>query len=177
MEFNPEVFLSQLVTFVVGMFIIWKVYLKPLGKHIDERRDIIQKDLNDADKAREEAASLAEQTKVEREKLSIEGQAIVDKAKADAEALREKMLAQAKSEQEQLMEQARRQIEQEKVNALREIRTESAELIIAATEKLVTELGGDVIGHGFIIELSFLNGRKKLRDDIKIASLLKYEAE
>jgi F-type H+-transporting ATPase subunit b len=139
MNFDPEIFASQFVTFVIGMWIIYKVYLKPLAKHIDERRDGIQKDLHDADKARQQAEAFSEEVKAERAKLAAEGQAMIEKAKADAEALREKTLAQSRQEQEQLVEQARRQIEQDKQNALREIRAESAELIIAATEKLVAK--------------------------------------
>jgi F-type H+-transporting ATPase subunit b len=139
MAFHWDVFLVQLGTFIVGMFLIWKLYFKPLGRHLSQRTDSIKKDLDDASGAREEAVKLGEEVKAQRAQLAAEGQVIIDKAKADAEALRDKALAKAKVEQEQVVAQARRQIEQEKENALREIRTESAELIIAATEKLVAK--------------------------------------
>ena len=139
MQITTQVLLSQIATFVIGMWIIWKVYLKPLGKHIDQRRDSIQKDLADAGEAREAAEKLNADIKAQREKLAAEGQAIVEKAKADAEAVKDKTLADAKREQEAMVEQARRQIEQDKQTALREIREESAELIIQATEKLLAK--------------------------------------
>lgn len=41
---------------------------------------------------------------------------------------------------------------------------------------LVEKLGGEVVGVSFIIELSFLNGREKLKD-YDILSLIKYDAE
>jgi len=41
---------------------------------------------------------------------------------------------------------------------------------------LVEKLGGEVVGVSFIIELSFLNGRDKLKD-YDILSLIKYDAE
>lgn len=44
----------------------------------------------------------------------------------------------------------------------------------AATVKLVERLGGKVIGCCFLIELSFLNGRKKLAEQ-DVFSLLKYD--
>ncbi len=43
-----------------------------------------------------------------------------------------------------------------------------------ATHRLVTRLGGNVVGMAFMIELLFLNGRDKLPKDI-VFSLLSYE--
>ncbi|MDZ7806868.1 MAG: adenine phosphoribosyltransferase [Gracilimonas sp.] len=41
-----------------------------------------------------------------------------------------------------------------------------------AATKLINRLGGDVIGYSFIIELSFLNGRKKLKKGVPIDSII-----
>ena len=47
---------------------------------------------------------------------------------------------------------------------------------MAACCKLVENLGGDIIGCGFLIELTFLGGRAKL-GDYPIHSILSYDAE
>lgn len=47
---------------------------------------------------------------------------------------------------------------------------------VAATCRLVERLGGIVAGIAFLIELSFLKGREKLKS-YKIHSLIKYESE
>ncbi|MDQ2900753.1 MAG: adenine phosphoribosyltransferase [Acidobacteriota bacterium] len=44
----------------------------------------------------------------------------------------------------------------------------------AAVTKMVEELGGSVAGLGFVIELTFLNGRRKLPEH-DVFSLLKYD--
>ena len=44
----------------------------------------------------------------------------------------------------------------------------------AATTRLVEECGGKVIGAGFVVELTFLNGREKLRGH-DVFSLLQYD--
>ena len=46
----------------------------------------------------------------------------------------------------------------------------------SAAIELVRRLGGDVAGCAFIIELSFLNGRRRL-DGVDVFSLLAYEGE
>lgn len=43
----------------------------------------------------------------------------------------------------------------------------------AAVVRLIRKLGGVLVGAGFVIELDFLNGRKKL-DGIEISSLIHY---
>lgn len=44
----------------------------------------------------------------------------------------------------------------------------------SAALKLVRALGGDVVCMSFLIELSFLKGRKNLDSDVRIEALLKY---
>ena len=44
----------------------------------------------------------------------------------------------------------------------------------AATVRLVRELGGQVVGAGFVVELRFLNGRAKL-PDVDVFSLIQYD--
>lgn len=44
----------------------------------------------------------------------------------------------------------------------------------AAAARMVTELGGTVAGLGFVVELTFLNGRQKL-DGYDVFSLLQYD--
>ena len=46
----------------------------------------------------------------------------------------------------------------------------------AATVELVKELGGDIQGIGFLIELTFLNGRQKL-GGYEVVSLIEYDSE
>jgi len=46
----------------------------------------------------------------------------------------------------------------------------------AATVELVKKLGGDIQGIGFLIELTFLNGRQKL-GDYEVVSLIEYDSE
>ena len=47
---------------------------------------------------------------------------------------------------------------------------------IAACARLAEKLEGKVVGAAFVIELSFLNGRRKL-DPIPVYSIVNYESE
>jgi adenine phosphoribosyltransferase len=40
--------------------------------------------------------------------------------------------------------------------------------------ELIKKIGGNVVGMAFVIELSFLNGRNKLPQDVKVTSMITY---
>ena len=46
-----------------------------------------------------------------------------------------------------------------------------------ATAELVREAGAELCGFGFVIELTFLNGRSSLPEGIPVYSLIQYESE
>jgi adenine phosphoribosyltransferase len=45
---------------------------------------------------------------------------------------------------------------------------------VAATVDLIEQLGGQVVAFGFLVELLFLEGRKRLSSDARIVTLLQY---
>ena len=48
---------------------------------------------------------------------------------------------------------------------------------IGGSAELVREMGAEIVGISFLIELSFLNGRKRLPVDIPVDSVLQYDSE
>jgi adenine phosphoribosyltransferase len=48
---------------------------------------------------------------------------------------------------------------------------------IGGSAELVREMGAEIVGISFLIELNFLNGRKRLPVDVPVDSVLQYESE
>ena len=134
---NPQVFLAQLVTFVLGMGAVWFIYLKPLGEHLNSRKSGIVKDLASASEARAEAEKLKADFAAEKARLMDENRKLMEKTKKDAEAFRAELMAKAKSEHEALVKSGRAQIEHERADAVRRIREEAATLVVEAAGKLI----------------------------------------
>ena len=137
LEFNPQIFAIQIVTFAVGMAAIWALYLKPLGKHLRERKAGIVKDLQGAESARAEAEKLRAEFTLEKAKLLEENRLLMEKTKKDAEAFRSELMGKAKAEHEALIKASRAQMEAERHEAVRQIREQAASLIVEATGKLL----------------------------------------
>ncbi len=132
-----DVLIVQIITFLLGSFAIWKMYLGPLRKHLAERRDGIAKDLANADAARAEAETLRVQLVQERLAMAEELKQAKDEAKADVARLREELLAKAEADQEALLKHGRAQIQAETLEAIASVREHAADLVVQATAKLV----------------------------------------
>src|SRR4249920_3879775 len=114
-----------LVTFVVVLIVLKKYAFGPIQQMIDARRVAITADLDEAQKAREEAQARKEASR------------IVEDARKVGEERRAADVAALEAETVRLKEQAKAEIAGETRQALAEIKQQVAELTIAATEKLM----------------------------------------
>jgi adenine phosphoribosyltransferase len=48
---------------------------------------------------------------------------------------------------------------------------------VGGSAELVAELGGDIVGISFLVELTFLNGRKRLPVGVPVEALIEYDSE
>src|SRR5205085_1184507 len=107
------------------------------GQAVEARERRIQQQLEEAERARAEAARLLEEHKRTIASAKAEAQEILARAKAVADKERETLLAKARQEYEQLLERARQEIGAEKEKAIEALRREAVDLTIAAASKLL----------------------------------------
>ena len=55
---EPHILLAQIINFLILIFVLRRFLYKPLIKFLDKRKDIIEKGLNDAQKAKEELSKI-----------------------------------------------------------------------------------------------------------------------
>lgn len=126
-----------LVIFAALMAVLAKWAFPPILGYAAAREERIQKSLDEARLAREEAQRALEDQRRELAKAREESQAIIARGKQDAERVRQELLDRAKAEQQDVVEKARREIEREREQAVESIRREAVELSIAAAAHLV----------------------------------------
>lgn len=134
---NTGMVFWTLLVFLVLLALLWKMGWPALLKSVEDREHRIQKQLDEAEKARAEALALLEQQKAMLVAARQEAQEIVAKARAGAETQGEALIAQARKEGEALLERVRREIAAEKVKAVEALRREAVDLSIAVASKLL----------------------------------------
>ena len=141
-EFTPFSINTGLIFWTVVVFatlltLLWRFGWPALLKTVEDRERRIQQQLEEAERARAEAARLLEEHKRTIAGAKAEAQEIVARAKAVADKEREALLARARQEYEQLLERARHEIDAEKEKAIVALRREAVDLSIAAASKLL----------------------------------------
>lgn len=125
------------VIFLLLMAILWKWGWPAILKSVEEREQRIQKQLDEAEKARAEAQKLLEEHKRLIGQARAESQEILTKAKSLAQKEAEALLAKAHQEQDAILARAQREIAAEKEKAIVALRREAVDLSIAAASKLL----------------------------------------
>lgn len=136
---QPTLFAFQLLNFLVVLFIVWFLILKPLTKKLDERKKIIDESL---DQAKEIETKMGMAERLAREKTAeaaTVGDQIVARSHEEARAVAEKMKGEAKHEIAQLVGQAKAQLEEEKTQTIAQLRRETGALAVAVAEKILAE--------------------------------------
>lgn len=128
-----------LVIFLLLLFVLARYAFPPILGYAEAREKRIQESLDEARRAREEAASLLERQRQELAQARQQGQQFIAEARQSAETVRQEMLRQARDEQESLLERARSEIDREREKAVEALRRETVDLALAAASKLVHE--------------------------------------
>lgn len=138
MEFlrEPELWVGLGFLIVVGIFLYQRVPAF-ITAALDARAATIAKELDEAKRLREEAASLLAQFRKKAAEAEKEAQSIVTEAGEEAERFAAEARAQLKLQIERRAKQAQDKIAQAEAHAIAEIRARAADAAIDAAEKLI----------------------------------------
>ncbi|MBU1029271.1 F0F1 ATP synthase subunit B, partial [Patescibacteria group bacterium] len=122
---------------------IWRWVYKPLVKTLDERSKKIEQGLQDAD-----ASKLMRET-AEEEKTKmittarLKAKEIIEAAEAETKKRREQIIAEAKSEVERVVTEGKARLRDDQTALINEARKKVAEVVVAATERVLQEKMND----------------------------------
>jgi F-type H+-transporting ATPase subunit b len=138
MSFEAEFWVA--VAFVIFLLVLGKfnVHRKVLGS-LDERRDRIKADLDEAQRLREEAKAMLADADAKRRAAEQEAAGIIEGARAEAERL----AGEAKQKVEEFLgrrtKMAEAKIAQAEAQALADVRAAAAEAATSAAERILTQ--------------------------------------
>jgi len=149
---NAEFWVAVAFLIFVGLMIYWGFHRTILDA-LDRRGARIKAELDEAQRLKEEAATLLAEYRRRHEEAEREAQAIIDGARAEAE----RVAAEAKAKTEEFIARRTRmaetKISQAEAQALADVRAAAAETAVAAAEKILAasakgKVADDLIAQG-----------------------------
>ena len=127
------------VNFIIFTLVIWRLFFKPVSATLEARRERIEEGLRDADAARRDRETAAEQRQAVILKARSEAADVVAHSQRVAEEVRQRSVDETRSEIDAMRAQAVADIDAERQRALTDVRAEVAQLALLAASKVVGE--------------------------------------
>ena len=132
-----KIIIAQAINFIVILFVLQYLALKPLKKLMKDRTDNINEGLTNAEKNKE----ILKNTQKEYDEIIVkartEAHDIFQEGKREAEDKKKELLEKASLEVEQMISNGKKLLESEKSKMIEEAKGEIVSLVVAATEKLL----------------------------------------
>jgi F-type H+-transporting ATPase subunit b len=127
------------IAFAILFFFIWKWALPRLNALLEERRERIQGQMEEAEKARADADEVRRRYESQLKDARGEANRIIEEARKTAESIRKDMLAKAEDESKQVVAKAQDEIRSERERVFEELKATVGELSIQVAERVVGE--------------------------------------
>jgi F-type H+-transporting ATPase subunit b len=147
----PGLMIWTVVCFLLTLFVLKRFAFGPIQNMLDERRERIQRSIEEAEHARIEARKLLEEHRALIGQARGQAEEILGEARKVAEAQRQRVREETEADRQRRLEETRRQIEAETQRALEQIRAEVAELTLVAATKVTGKVLDDA-DHRRLIE-------------------------
>jgi F-type H+-transporting ATPase subunit b len=137
-EINGTV-IVELITFLIMLAVLARYVYPEIVKLAEARQRAVAEQLREAEQARAAAAERLKEAEAKLNDARKTAQAVIDAANKSGEQLRQELRQKAEEESKRTVESARKEIEAERDQAVRSVRREVANLVVAATEKVIGE--------------------------------------
>lgn len=123
---------------ILILFILLRIFLfKPINKMLDNRTQAVQKDIDDAERARREAEELRQQYENSISSAKEEAVQIIKNAHESAETERVAIIRKSHEEADEIVSAASETIENERKRVIQQAHIQIADLAIEAASKVV----------------------------------------
>ncbi|MCX5776819.1 MAG: F0F1 ATP synthase subunit B [Candidatus Firestonebacteria bacterium] len=133
------VLIVQVITFLIGMILIWQIFLKKFLATLSERSNHIKATLDTIEKQSIEVAALKSDFTKQLETIEKKFQEKIREATKEGNEIKNGIIFKARTEAKELLEKTSEKLVIEKERMLKEMRHEMAALGIKIAEKVIKE--------------------------------------
>lgn len=134
---NLNFLISQIINFVIILFILARFVWNPMMNILDQRRQRIQDALAEADQVKQEAANERTRLQAQLAEERQRGAAQLAEAAKAGQSVREEIISAAERERETILTNARKEADALREQALTDARRQIADLAILAAQRVV----------------------------------------
>lgn len=131
--------LAQLGATVILFLVIRHFVYEPMSNFLEKRKDQVMSDMEEANRAKQEAEELKTEYENQIQQAREEGQKIVEASRKRGHELQHQQEEEGRQNAHQTIEKARLQIEREKAKAAQDLKYSTSELAVQIAEKLLQE--------------------------------------
>lgn len=132
-------FVAELVAFVIILVIIGRYIAPPVQRAMQERQDMIKKQVADSDRAAEQLQQARQQYNDLLAQARTEAAKIRDSARADAQSLTEEMREQANQEVARIQQRGTESLAQQREQVVQDLRSDIGDLAVRLASRVVGE--------------------------------------
>lgn len=132
-------FIAELIAFAILLWIFSKYALPPLKKAMTERQDYIEKQISDADAARERLEQAEAEYKQQLEQTKADASRIREEARAEGRAIIAELREKAQEEADRVRQRGEEQLAAERDQVVAALRGELGSLAAALAGRIVGE--------------------------------------
>lgn len=129
----------NMATFLVALFILSKIFYKPLMKTLESRKSRIEQAIEEAEKNKSEMTALKAEYEQKMSEIRKRVDDIVKEAVKNGQKNKEDIISEAREEAKKIMTQTQSKISEEKEKMLKELREEVVRLSIMSAEKIIKD--------------------------------------
>jgi F-type H+-transporting ATPase subunit b len=137
MEINLSLLLSQMVTFLIALSIVWKFGWGPITKLIQTRQDNIKQELLNAEQTRQAVTKLEDDYKHRLQLIDQQSKELLNLARLEGNRIRDEILNTTKKEVSDMRRRALEQINIERDVIVRDLRKKIIDLTMTLTTKVI----------------------------------------
>lgn len=137
---EPVALLTQILNFLLMVFILSKILYKPILKMLDERKKKIEEGLKYTDKMQLEMEKLEKMKAEILDKAHEEAKKIVEEGKKAGKNLEADIIRQAHEEAKHVIESGKKEVNSEKAKMLKTLHRETIDISVTMVEKILKEV-------------------------------------
>jgi F-type H+-transporting ATPase subunit b len=130
-----SILLSQAITFLIALAVVWKFGWKPFTQFIRDRQEKVKKTLDNAETARQAITKLEAEYREKLEQVERKSAELISAARQDASRAKDEIMQTAQAEAAELRKKAHEQLEQDRRQLMADMRSEIVGLSMAIAEK------------------------------------------